>query len=131
MMDKGLCIFCHLTPVTGRNRKYCKEHSRLASTLWKRRHRRIWKLAGDQYWLIDWKNKAPEERRAYFRAYMRQYRASKGSLVISAVDSSLPGEPPVKTHNSPGSDGVSELHSPPPPSPGIPIVTRVINESAR
>jgi hypothetical protein len=74
-MDRGLCIYCHVAPITGRKRKYCDEHSDLASTIWKRKHRRVWKAAGDKYWLSDWKHQTPEERRAYFREYMRRYRA--------------------------------------------------------
>jgi hypothetical protein len=76
-MDRGLCILCHAAPVTGRKRKYCEEHSRLASAIWKRTHRRSWKAAGDKYWLSDWKHRTPEERRAYFSAYMRNYRKAK------------------------------------------------------
>jgi hypothetical protein len=78
-MDRGLCIFCHLAPVTGRKRKYCDEHSNLASMIWKRQHRRTWKAAGDKYWLSDWKHQTPEERRAYFRTYMRKYRQRAAS----------------------------------------------------
>ena len=73
-MDRGLCVFCQLAPVTGRKRKYCDQHSSLASTIWKRKHRSVWKALGDPYWIADWKNKTPEERRAYFREYMRKYR---------------------------------------------------------
>src|SRR5436309_13625120 len=70
----GLCQHCHIRLISGRKRKYCAEHSLLASILWKRRHRRLWKAAGDKYWLSDWKNKTEGERRAYFRTYMREYR---------------------------------------------------------
>jgi hypothetical protein len=76
-MDRGLCNFCHLAPITGRKRKYCDLHSKLASTLWKRKHRRAWKDAGDKYWEADWKQKTADERRAYFRTYMREYRKRK------------------------------------------------------
>jgi hypothetical protein len=68
-MDRGLCIYCHLAPITGRKQKYCDQHSHLASMIWKRRNRRVYKATGDRYWLDDWKGK-----RAYFREYMRKYR---------------------------------------------------------
>jgi len=84
-MERGLCIFCHAAPVTGRKRKYCDQHSRLASTNWKRAHRRIWKAAGDKYWLADWKHKTAEERKEYFRAYMRRYRREKASANPNGV----------------------------------------------
>jgi len=74
MGTRGLCHWCQTAPIVGRKRKYCLEHSLQASLIWKRKHRRLWKAAGDPYWLADWKNKTPEERRAYFRAYMRAYR---------------------------------------------------------
>ena len=77
-MDGGFCFSCHIKPILGRKRKYCEEHSRLASVLWKREHRRRWKAMGEKYWLTEWKNKAPEERKTYFREYMRQYRRRKG-----------------------------------------------------
>lgn len=73
-MDRGLCRHCHENPIVGRRRKYCPEHARTASILWKREHRRRWKAAGDKYWLDDWKHKTPEGRREYFRTYMREYR---------------------------------------------------------
>jgi hypothetical protein len=71
-MEKGLCNYCRQNPIVGRNRKYCPEHARQASAIWKREHRRAWKAEGDKYWLADWKT--PEERRAYFRTYMREWR---------------------------------------------------------
>src|SRR3546814_9845468 len=73
-MDRGFCVFCHLRPIEGRKRKYCIDHARQASLLLKRYHRRLWKALGDKYWLADWKHKTPEERRTYFREYMRRYR---------------------------------------------------------
>jgi hypothetical protein len=73
-VNRGQCCYCHTRPITGRNRKYCRRHSAAASRIWKRVHRRLWKADGDKYWLSDWKNKTPEERRAYYRAYMREYR---------------------------------------------------------
>jgi hypothetical protein len=81
-MDRGLCIFCHLEPVTGRKRKYCDLHSKLASTLWKRQHRRLWKAAGEKYWDADWKGRTPDERRAYFRTYMRVYRERRAASAL-------------------------------------------------
>ena len=72
-MEWRRCVCCDL-PVQGRKRKYCDQHSRTASTRWKRAYRLVCKRKGDQYWLSDWKNKTTEERRAYFRDYMRKYR---------------------------------------------------------
>jgi hypothetical protein len=63
-MRRGLCGYCHLSPIVGRCRKFCTEHSRQASTIWKRLY------PGDR---TDW-NVTPEKRRAYFREYMREYR---------------------------------------------------------
>ena len=62
-MDRGLCIYCQLRAVARTKRKYCEEHSRQASALWKRHHRRLWKAAGDKYWLADWKHKTRSEER--------------------------------------------------------------------
>ena len=45
-MDRGLCHFCHVKPILGRKRKYCEEHSRLASVLLKRDSRRLSKEQG-------------------------------------------------------------------------------------
>jgi len=53
--------------------------------LWKRKHRRVWKSAGDKYWLSDWKHKTPEERKAYFRAYMREYRKKRTAAAGEAT----------------------------------------------
>jgi len=72
-VGRRLCVLCHQT-LEFRFRKYCKAHSSLASAIWKRVHRRLWKKAGDPYWLSDWKNRTIEERRTYFRNYMRRYR---------------------------------------------------------
>src|SRR2546427_13289880 len=77
MGARGLCDWCQTAPIVGRKRKYCPEHSRQASLVWKRKHRKLWKAAGDKYWLADWKNKTPEERRAYFRTYKRAYRKKR------------------------------------------------------
>jgi hypothetical protein len=76
-VDERLCLHCFLRPVVGRKRKFCDEHASQASAIWKRAHRRLWKAQGDKYWLADWKS--PEERRAYFRTYMRAYRLRKRS----------------------------------------------------
>jgi hypothetical protein len=74
-VEQGPCHYCHKAPVTGRKRKYCDEHSREASAIWKREHRRLWKAQGDRYWISDWKS--PDDRRTYFRTYMRGYRHRK------------------------------------------------------
>lgn len=71
-MERRLCTYCRQNPIVGRNRKYCPDHARQASAIWKREHRRAWKTAGDKYWLADWKT--PEERLEYFRTYMREWR---------------------------------------------------------
>jgi hypothetical protein len=76
-MSRGLCFYCHTRPILPPKRKYCDAHSRVASVVWKREHRRQWKALGDRYWLADWKHKTDEERRAYFRAYMRAYRLKR------------------------------------------------------
>lgn len=70
-MPTGRCAVCE-RQLLGRNQKYCAEHSHLASTIWKRAQRRLWKAAGDPYWQSDWKDQ--DARRAYHRAYMREYR---------------------------------------------------------
>jgi hypothetical protein len=72
-MEQVTCRHCGQA-LAGRQRHYCTECGPLASRLWKRAHRRLWKAAGDRYWLTDWKHKTPDERRAYFRTYMRAYR---------------------------------------------------------
>lgn len=79
-MSTEVCVYCQAEAIVGRKRKYCDVHSRQASVIWKRLHRRLWHAAGDKYWLSDWKHKTPAERRAYFRQYMRQYRASRTAL---------------------------------------------------
>ena len=93
---RGKCTNCQTAPVTGRKRKYCDRHSSVASALWKRLHRRLWKAAGDKYWLSDWKNKSVEERRAYFRAYMQEYRRGlrrRNRARDFPVNTSLSGSP--------------------------------------
>jgi hypothetical protein len=75
---KGPCLVCN-KPLTGRKRKYCTEHSGRASLLWKREHRRQWKIRGEKYWLSDWKHKSLAEKRAYFAGKMREYRRRKAS----------------------------------------------------
>ena len=74
-MDRHLCIYCETAPVAPGKRKYCDAHSRQASAIWKRAHRRLRKIQGEKYWLAHWKS--PEDRRAYFRTYMRDYRTRK------------------------------------------------------
>jgi hypothetical protein len=74
-MDCHLCLYCQTAPLAPGKRKYCAEHSRQASAIWKREHRRLWKAQAEKYWLADWPS--PEARRAYFRAYMRSYRLRK------------------------------------------------------
>jgi hypothetical protein len=76
-MNPALCLYCHTRPIPPLKRKYCDVHSGEASAIWKREHRRQWKALGDRYWLADWKHKSDEERRAYFRAYMRAYRLKR------------------------------------------------------
>lgn len=73
-MDRGMCSHCGCRPITPPLRKFCALHSRMASTLWKRASRRRWRAAGDPYWQSDWVHKTVEERRKYFREYMRGYR---------------------------------------------------------
>lgn len=73
-MDRGLCRYCNQNPILGRRRKYCPDHARNASAIWKREFRRQEKAKGEKYWLADWKHATPDERRAYFRNYMRAYR---------------------------------------------------------
>jgi hypothetical protein len=80
-MERPLCAYCRINPIIGRGRKYCPDHGRQASAIWKREHRRIWKASGDKYWRADWKNKTPEERRAYSRNYMREYRERRAGRV--------------------------------------------------
>jgi hypothetical protein len=78
-MERGLCAYCHIRPVRFPRRKYCDEHAKISSLLWKRRHRQQWKASGDPYWTESWKNKTDDERRAYFRDYMRRYRLRRRS----------------------------------------------------
>jgi hypothetical protein len=72
-MRGAFCSVCSLQ-LTGRLRKYCRDHSRQASTLLKRQYRRDEKAKGVKYWLKEWAKKTDEERRAYFRNYRREYR---------------------------------------------------------
>lgn len=71
-MDRGLCRYCHQNPIVGRRRKYCPDHARNASAIWKRDFRQAEKARGEKYWLSDWTS--DEARRAYFRTYMRRWR---------------------------------------------------------
>jgi len=104
-VDRGLCRYCHQNPIVGRRRKYCPEHARNASTIWKREHRRAWKADGDKYWLANWKHKTPEERREYFRLYMRRYRRRLHAAVCRLADRvtgkrSLSNNPPQERARS-------------------------------
>jgi hypothetical protein len=87
-MEKGTCRHCSEPLKTGQ-RKYCAHCAPLASRLWKRDHRRLWKAAGDPYWLTDWKHKTPDERRAYFRTYMRRYRRRQQAVLAPQGASSM------------------------------------------
>ena len=65
-------------PLPPRHRKYCAEHSPLASLLWKRAQRSA--CRGTAYWLDSWLKLAGDGRAAraaynsYMRNYMRGYR---------------------------------------------------------
>ena len=63
-MSGGLCSYCHLQPIVGRCRKFCPEHSRQASAIYRRLH---------PEWRADW-NVTKEKRQEYFRDYKREYR---------------------------------------------------------
>jgi len=84
-MERGLflCAHCRFKPVTPPKRKYCDDCSPLASTIWKRTHRRLWNAQGDSHWRANWKHKTDEERKAYFREYMRKYRQKKKQQLLS------------------------------------------------
>lgn len=69
-----VCSACRARPVPPDRRKYCNECGARASALWKRHQRRAWRESGQKYWLDNWKHKPTEERRAYYRRYMRLYR---------------------------------------------------------
>lgn len=75
-MHGGFCTICNLQ-LAGRLRKYCRDHSRQASTLLKRQYRRDEKAKSVRYWLEEWAKKTEEERKVYFRNYMRAYRRRK------------------------------------------------------
>jgi hypothetical protein len=73
---------CHCgKPLPPRFRKYCVEHSPLASLLWKRAQRQA--CRGTEYWLDYWLNLTGDERsareayNAYMRNYMRRYRRTQ------------------------------------------------------
>jgi hypothetical protein len=91
-MEKGVCRSCRKEPLVGRQRKYCRGCGPLASALWKREHRRLWKAAGDRYWLDDWASRA--ERRAYNRTYMRRYRRRVGIAPAAVITRAMetPGD---------------------------------------
>lgn len=69
-----LCSNCRIRIVSPTRKKYCVPCGANASAIWKRRQRRIWNQLGQPYWLDNWKHKTDEERRAYYRNYMRAYR---------------------------------------------------------
>lgn len=70
-------------PVPEGFRKYCAEHSRLASQLWKRRERARWARAGQPYYLDrELRETADEDlaralHNARMAAYMRERRRKK------------------------------------------------------
>jgi len=68
-----VCLACQSRPVACNRRKYCAECGAHASAVWKRSQRSAWKHSGQKYWLDNWHS--DEERRRYFREYMRQYRS--------------------------------------------------------
>jgi len=89
-VERTACGHCGQQLLVGRQRKYCDLCSPLASLLWKRRHRRLWKAAGDPYWLTDWKHKTSDERRTYFRDYMRAYRRQQRNPPAMSLMSDAP-----------------------------------------
>ena len=93
-MRRHRCLYCHRRVIHGRKRKYCDLHSKQASKLWKRKHRRLWAASGDKYWLADWKNRTSEERRRYFRIYMQAYRRQKNMRTGFRSPANLPSAAP-------------------------------------
>ena len=74
-----LCAACHCRSIHRRNRRYCERCSARASAIWKARHRRQWASewrangrSGEPPWLDGWPSL--EARRAYYRAYMAEWR---------------------------------------------------------
>src|SRR5262245_6963241 len=72
-----LCHSCEVRRISPRRRKFCDRCGMLASLVWKREKRREWRGLGQKYWLDAWKHVSDEERKAYFRTYMREYRQNK------------------------------------------------------
>ncbi len=76
-----LCHACKSREIPPRNRIYCQECSRLASTLWKRRQRREWTrqyhdgLTTEKPWLDGWRDL--DAYHAYHREYQRRRRAAE------------------------------------------------------
>jgi hypothetical protein len=72
------CTGCGRGVVHPPKRKYCDNCSRQASAAWKRKHRHLFSIrwrhdpAGPPPWMDGWRT--PEERRAYYRDYMRKWR---------------------------------------------------------
>lgn len=76
------CQNCHTNSIPKGNRKYCAACSARASAIWKKQMRAQWRAAwerdgrrGRDPALDDWAS--AEARRAYYREYMRRYRARK------------------------------------------------------
>ena len=74
-----LCHACQTQPIPPGNRRYCRACSPRASARWKAEHRREWARQwradgrrGAAPWLDGWPSL--EARRAYYRAYMREWR---------------------------------------------------------
>lgn len=78
-----LCERCKCRQVPHHRRKYCDKCGTLASTLWKREKRKEWKNAGQRYWLDAWKHVSAEEKRRYFREYMRRYRRRRQCVLTN------------------------------------------------
>ena len=67
-----LCRECHSRPIPPPKRKYCAACSPLASTIWKRRMREIWRQEGG---VVEIPNRDRVRYRVYMRDYMRRRRA--------------------------------------------------------
>lgn len=102
-----MCSACQAKPVAPNRTKYCSDCAASASVLWKRRQRRAWKQSGQKYWRDNWKHKSDQERRAYYRAYMRTYRARKqreNALFASSLTRQQPLNPLSKSPRDPHQD---------------------------
>jgi hypothetical protein len=67
-----LCKICQKHEVSGRRRKYCgPECAREAKNQWKRDLRKKSKELGTK---LENTWRTPDERRAYYKTYMRRYR---------------------------------------------------------